>query len=591
MSLVVLYGPRVSVEKFKEVDEGGDVTVECQYKSNPEPVSIFWTRPDLPRFRQSGRFLHLRNISHTAGGDYTCVVSNKLDPSGENPRERKANATVTIAVRHKPGAAVINPSEPVGIEGKSVTLSCGAAPSGYPLPSFTWWKEDSPSEVLSTSAKLIIRPVRMTHEGRYFCQPHNNYGKGGAGSVVVEVVQEPRIVTGLSNQVIRKEGDSNLNLTCLGVGKPGPSATWYKDGVDISGDSSDYFKIMTSESRDGGAVRVTSTLVFLGSGRRNGDHVRPWDSGEYTCQFDNSVGRAQSAMALKVEHAPLVAHHLDKVAADVGEKAEVTCRMKAFPAPVFQWEKDQVPISDSGRRNSRSIRQISDFEYESVFTIWSVKSDSYGDYVCKASNTMGSEDTIVTLVKKGKPESPSELRAKETGANNIILAWTENFNGGMNNTSFKLEWRRQGSGAGYAQEKWCPGDNSLCLLDSLDQHTTYLVRVKAINKHGESDWSEEVAVTTMIDVSRIPTPESIFFEKSTKTTSFKVSNYPLNLIAKLEVMNLDGSWQHLRTVSLKQRPFKFTVDPRSPFDSVRVRICLVSVIIVAEIFSKYGNIF
>ena len=95
----------------------------------------------------------------------------------------------------------------------------------------------------------------------------------------------------------------------------------------------------------------------------------------------------------------------------------------------------------------------------------------------------------------------------------------------------------------------------------------------------------------MIDVSRIPTPESIFFEKSTKTTSFKVSNYPLNLIAKLEVMNLDGSWQHLRTVSLKQRPFKFTVDPRSPFDSVRVRICLVSVIRVAEIFSKCGNIF
>ena len=574
--MVVLYGPRVSLEKFKEVDEGGDVTVECKYKANPEPVSVFWARPDQPRFRQSGRFLHLRNVSYHHGGDYACVVTNKLDPSGDLSRERRGNASVTLAVRHRPGPGHIQPSDPVGIEGKAVTLSCGASPGGYPLPSFTWWKDSKPSEILSTSKELTIRPVRMSHEGKYFCQPHNNYGKGPPVSVQLTVVQEPRIVSGLTNQVVRKEGDSNLNLTCLGVGKPRPSATWFKDGLEIAGD--DYFKIKTSEDQDRvtDAVTVTSTLVFFGSGRVHGDQVRPWDSGEFTCQFDNSVGRAQSAMALKVEHAPLTARaHLDKVAADLGERAEVTCRMKAFPAPVFTWEKGGVPISDSSvRRNSRSIRQISDYEYESVFTIWSVKGDSYGDYVCKASNTMGAEETIVKLVRKGKPESPSDLMAKETGSNNIILAWTENFNGGMNNTSFKLEWMQQGTD--YAQEKWCQGGESLCLLDSLEQHTTYLVRVKAVNKHGESDWSDQVSVTTQIDVSQIPTPESIFFEKSSKTTSFKVSTYPLNLMAKLEVMRTDGSWTHLRSVSLRNKPYKFIVNPKHGFESVRVRICLES---------------
>ena len=578
LQVVVLYGPRVSVEKFKEVDEGGDVTVECKASSNPEPTSVYWTRVDKPQFRQTGRFLHLRNVSHVSGGDYTCVVTNKLNPSGEGSRERSGNATVTLAVRHKPGPGHISPAQPVGIEGKSVTLTCGASPTGYPTASYTWWKASSPSEILATTSDFIIRPVRMSSEGRYMCQPHNNYGKGLPVAVQLRVVQEPRIVSGLSNQVIRKAGDTNLNLTCLGMGKPSPSATWFKDGTEIDDSESDYFKIKTSDTKDpvSETVTVTSTLVFLGSGRTGSNHVRAWDSGEYTCQFDNSVGRAQSAMALKVEHAPLVSHHHSKVAADLHETVDITCRMKAFPAPVFTWEKNQIPISDSGRRDNRSIRQISDYEYESIFTIWSVKTDSYGDYVCKASNSMGAGQTIVKLVKKGKPENPSQLRPKKTGSNNIMLTWTENFNGGMNNTSFKLEWLQQGDRSQYPQEKWCPGPGSQCLLDSLEQHTTYLVRVKAINSYGESGWSDQVAVTTQIDVSQIPTAESIFFEKSTKSTSFKVSNYPLNLIAKLEVMSMDGGWQHLRSVSLKTRPFKFTVNPSMDFENVRVRVCLES---------------
>ena len=494
--MVVLHGPRVSVEKFKEVDEGTDVTIECRASANPEPISIYWKRSDQPRFRQSGRFLQLRNVSHVSGGDYTCVVTNKLDPSGEAARERSGNATVTIAVRHKPGVGHINPAEPVGIEGKSVTLSCGSTPGGYPSASYTWWKSTSPSEILSTSAELILRPVRMANEGRYMCQPYNNYGKGLPASVQLQVVQEPRIVSGLSNQVIRKAGDTNLNLTCLGMGKPSPSATWFKDGTEIDDNESDYYKIKSSDTRDPvtDTVTVTSTLVFLGAGRKQSNHVRPWDSGEYTCQFDNSVGRAQSAMALKVEHGPIVSHKYGKVAADLGDTIDINCRMKAFPAPMFQWEKNKIPISDSGRRNNRSIRQISDYEYESTYTIWSVKSDSYGDYVCKASNSMGTEKTIVKLVKKGKPESPSQLRAKETGSNSILLTWRENFNGGMNNTSFKLEWLKLGSGGGSAKEKWCPpGPGTSCLLDSLEQHTTYLVRVQAVNTHGHSDWSEQAS--------------------------------------------------------------------------------------------------
>ena len=483
LQLAVLFGPRVSFkEKFREVAEGGDLTVECEAEASPAPASVTWTRADTPGFRQSGRWLQLRNVTARDGGEYTCTVTNRLDPSGEAVRERSGNATMRLAVRHAPGPAHVRPAQPVGIEGKSVTLVCGAAPRGYPAPSFTWWRADKPAEVLGTAAELTVRPVRMASAGRYLCQPHNNYGKGAVASVQLQVVQEPRIVTGLSNQVVRKAGDTGLNLTCLGRGKPSPSATWFKDGAEIDEAEANFFSIQTSETRGPAATAtVTSTLLFRGPGRDQRSAVRAWDSGEYTCQFDNAVGRAQSAMALKVEHAPVVAgEHRAKVAAEPGERADIVCRMKAFPAPEFRWEKDEVKISDSSsRRDQRAIRQIGDTEYEATFTLWRVAGDSYGDYVCEASNSMGATTTVVQLVRKGKPERPSELRAAETAANSVLLAWTENFNGGMNNTSFQLQWAEQGAGRGAWQEKWSPAlprPATSCLLDGLAQHTTYLAR-------------------------------------------------------------------------------------------------------------------
>ena len=48
---------------------------------------------------------------------------------------------------------------------------------------------------------LILRPVRLTSAGTYHCQPFNSLGKGGVGTARLSVVQEPRIIAGLPNQV------------------------------------------------------------------------------------------------------------------------------------------------------------------------------------------------------------------------------------------------------------------------------------------------------------------------------------------------------------------------------------------------------
>ena len=37
-----------------------------------------------------------------------------------------------------------------------------------------------------------------------------------------------------------------------------------------------------------------------------------------------------------------------------------------------------------------------------------------------------------------------------------------------------------------------------CKLTDLKQHTTYIVRCKAVNPLGESNWSEQISVTTQV---------------------------------------------------------------------------------------------
>ena len=64
----------------------------------------------------------MKNVTHDEAGTYTCTVTNVISPSGEVARERVGSAAVRVEVRHPPGAAFIEPEEPVGIEGKSVEL-------------------------------------------------------------------------------------------------------------------------------------------------------------------------------------------------------------------------------------------------------------------------------------------------------------------------------------------------------------------------------------------------------------------------------------------------------------------------------------
>jgi echinoid protein len=536
---------------------------------------VQWFKEDDKDFVQTGTTLRLQDITAESNGRYICAATNYLQPSGGEKVMRTGNATIDIHVRHKPGQAFISPDKPVGVEGREMTLRCGANPPGYPRPTYNWWREDSGnSQILAVGSEFTIDAVNMNNAGRYQCQPVNDLGEGSVASVDLEVYQAPKIITQLQPNIMKRAGDTGFHITCSAVGKPKPQVRWFKDGEEIF--ENDLYEIATSEQEaiPNRGYNVLSTLKFKGPDRIGDNQLMPTDRGHYTCQFENQVSRSVTTMLLRIEHSPIVVHHHNKVAFDIGETAAINCQMQAFPSPRFDWSFGNNILQSDQYSYETNVTELENDVYEGILVIKRVNKDSYGDYICKASNTMGAKRTIIKLQAKGKPTEPTMVRAVESSYNFIVLAWDNGFDGGYNNTMFTVQYKKRGESSPRYHD--CRFSNP-CNLTGLDQHMQYNVRVKASNIRGESPFSQEVVVTTKVDAALIPSADNVHFATSNKQASFNLNNdHYLPLVAKIELENPDGSWTPFDELPMDGSASygQLDIGDEVPVSNLRVRLCL-----------------
>ena len=511
--------------------------------ANPRPLAIQWLRKDDPEFVQTGQTLHISEARAEDSGEYVCNSYNTVHPAGSHRQRREKNATVVVNVRHKPGQASILPEEAIAVAGRSVTLVCHAEPPGYPEPTYRWWKEGSDSVILAVSSHYTIDKVETASAGRYFCQPHNSLGHVQPASVDLQVYLTPRLTSKPTPRMVKKTGDNNLKISCSSIAKPKPKVRWFKDGVEIISGVSTKFQVSTNDH----GQNVLSTLSFVGSERENTDRLDYRDKGHYSCQFSNQVGRAESTMVLVIEHAPLPAHRFSRVAYDLGQKGQIVCRMQAFPEPRFDWTYGDDVLELDVVNYYSNVTQLDQDLYESVLTVTKVRESSYGEYTCRALNTMGALRTKIILQRKGPPSRPQALAAAEVGADHAMLEWRPGFEGGHADTEYLVEYRRQEGGR--VEQGVCQSGLA-CNLTHLLQHSTYTIRVKATNLGGESDWSDEIVINTLVDLLNIPRPDSLVLERSTKMAHIEAPSTQLVLVAEVEVRADDGAWRKFGEKSL-----------------------------------------
>lgn len=573
LTLDVLYSPIVSLEaKTKEAEEGESVFIKCNVTANPNPVTIEWLKDGKPDFRQAGDSLRLSHVTAEHSGTYVCRAVNVITPSGQGARrsERVGNASVALLVRHRPGRARVSPSRPVVSEGGAVTLSCAATPPGWPAPQYRWLRVgvDGQTIILATGTKYTIANANLAAEGTYNCQATNELGPGEMASVDLEVHQPPTFKYKLKPLETKRVGDPNFSVACSAKGKPRPIVKWLKDDDELTADTN-MFEVKTEYSEsNNGAVNVQSVLKFSGKARPSGNELLPSDRGVYTCSFENEVRKTESTMHLKIEHEPIVLHQYNKVAYDMSETAEVVCRVQAYPKPEFKWffgnNVSPLHSSSEGHYVVQTAPEEDDI-YSSVLRVSHIKKQDYGDYNCQVVNSLGKIETKIRLQPKGPPERPTKLTSFQTGPTFVTLGWEPGFNGGVFNTKYFVSYKKvpseddiliEGCGPVSKNLDWAEVDcqqNVPCNVTHLDQHQTYLFKVKALNTKGIGENSQEIRATTRVD--RIPIPQRVAYDRASNTLSINVPATCLPLIAVVETVSNDNhpvtAWQVIDTIPLQ----------------------------------------
>lgn len=572
--LDVLYPPVVVIEsKTREAEEREMVKIKCNVTSNPEPVTIEWFKEGSPEFRYPGDTLELSSVRADHAGNYMCRAVNIMMPFGGKRVERIGNSTVALLVRHRPGQAQINPSKPVVHVGNGVTLTCSANPPGWPVPQFRWFRDDesepSSRKILSQGSQYVIPRAHLGSEGRYHCDAVNELGHGDIATIALEVHQPPQFLAKLQQHMTRRVSDTDFSVTCSAKGKPRPTIRWLKDGKEISPELNLYEVRTNPIEGPNGMVTVQSMLRFGGKARQNENTLIPGDRGLYTCLYQNEVNSANSSMHLRIEHAPIILHQYNKVAYDIRETAEVRCKVQAYPKPEFHWQFGNNPaalsMSSEGHYEINTTTDNNDI-YTSVLKINHLTNQDYGEYLCRVVNSLETIRAPIRLQQKGAPEKPNNLQAADVGSNYVNLLWDPGFDGGLTNTKFFVSYRKVavphddqmlpdcGTNT-ISSTEWMEFDcnqNMPCNVTPLDQHQSYLYKLKAMNTKGSSEYSNEIMVTTKVD--KIPPPLHVTFDPSSRTLGINVGATCLALIAIVEsVINGDtpmAAWQIVETIQM-----------------------------------------
>uniref|UniRef100_G1TTX7 Ig-like domain-containing protein n=1 Tax=Oryctolagus cuniculus TaxID=9986 RepID=G1TTX7_RABIT len=179
----------------------------------------------------------------------------------------------------------------VVLEGSAATFE--AHVSGFPVPEVSWFRD---GQVISTStlpgvqisfsdgrAKLTIPAVTKANSGRYSLRATNGSGQATSTAelLVTAETAPPNFVQRLQSMTVRQGSQVRLQVRVTGI--PTPVVKFYRDGAEIQ--SSLDFQI----SQEGDLYSLLIAEAY------------PEDSGTYSVNATNSVGRATSTAELLVQ--------------------------------------------------------------------------------------------------------------------------------------------------------------------------------------------------------------------------------------------------------------------------------------------------
>ncbi|EYC10055.1 hypothetical protein Y032_0057g2742 [Ancylostoma ceylanicum] len=475
-------------------EEGDMMSLTVRVTANPAPL-ITWYLDDIELHHSKQHRLQFdvekREYSLTIvncytrdSGEYKCVAKNAIGEAESTCFARIGARKVGQAKKvdrlkapkfHMPLA---NPRQIP--EGTEMILTCVV--SGIPQPSITWFKDGE--RLIGKHTKyengvctLTIHHTTVADAGSYTCEAENDHGSARSLSIV-DVTPSPerdrfapKFVELLANRSVF-ENDEIL-LECSVTGKPTPTITWYKDGL----------KLMYE-------TRMLHYTDRKGFTRLNIMKAKPSDSGEYTCEATNALGKdfthsnvqvnsfplvrttpstsrcpsrsasPSPAYALRELRPPMITRPLTGATVTVGSREMLELEVVGNPTPTVEWYHDGKLVA-----HSRTLRTYFDGRV-ALLKIYRAQMDHAGSYTCKVSNKLGTVESSAVLtveeeiaphvpnmpifirkledVTVEQPGQPASLNCRVYGDPAPVLCWLLNGRAIHNDSSYRC--REAGGG-------------------------------------------------------------------------------------------------------------------------------------------------
>ncbi|XP_072040765.1 basement membrane-specific heparan sulfate proteoglycan core protein-like [Amphiura filiformis] len=365
VTLLVLVAPRPTASPTNQVIKAGDVIRISCMADGSQPMDYEWSKvggPLPPTATDVNGMLQITVATAADAGEYRCLARNSAGT-------REAYATVEVQI---PPTVTVFPERETRATGGSVEFLCTA--TGSPPPQIIWERErrnlpvqhSIQSGVLSRDninhdvMILSISNLQRGDDGRYICTAINEAGTTKAyARLLLHAAPSVSIMVHTVIQYVPVGG--SVTFDCHAEGDPPPVVSWVKvDG-----------ELPITASRSGNLLTIPT--------------VQLTDAGTYRCTATNVVGSQQSQVILFVQYAPQITIQPSTRTAQIGSLVEFTCLATGSPVPEIFWYKQEGELPPNF--------QIQD----GVLTLYNIKREDSGTYVCAATNDGGTTEYTTEL--------------------------------------------------------------------------------------------------------------------------------------------------------------------------------------------------
>nr|XP_046254096.1 basement membrane-specific heparan sulfate proteoglycan core protein isoform X4 [Scatophagus argus] len=370
-----------------DVQEGQSLELNCFAPGNPPP-QVTWTRASgrlSSNHQVLGNQLRILSATPEDSGEYVCRVQG--NPGNPGPHVQQASVSVSVtssSSRLQSPIIAIEPHSAAVRVGETASFRCRVYSGAQPIR--LEWKMAS-NQPLPDNVKvgpdgsvITITNARPLNHGAYRCVASNPFGI--THTIVSLIVREPPLATVTPAGPVRVRVGEPINLECQAAGEPRPSVSWHR--LDSNR------KTMLSSPVPMESNAVMQILV-----------ARPEDSGTYVCTARNNEGTTETRVEVTVEGGsqlptvPRVSVPEPLMVMVEGQTATLRCEAHGFPSPTVTWSKLRSPMPWRHKIVNNSL------------VLPSVGRQDSGEYICSATNNMGTTEVTIMLDVETPPYATS----------------------------------------------------------------------------------------------------------------------------------------------------------------------------------------